>query len=319
MKAKKTINKLKVSDSKAYPLKNEEWTPAPSPSPKLTYRKKISHEREKHKKKKLHSKNHNQCAPNFLKKIEEGAFLAFLENVGALVIILDLGNKVWLIFSINFVFLILFSEVYNTIHDEKRHKVVVEEEMEEAKGVVKHVLLAKFKDDVTPERIEELIKDYANLVNLIPPMKSFHWYLLHVFLFFLTLAIDLGKQYQLLHKLKIGAAKTKPNDKKNWIFNKFIKMGLPRLADEWVLSAGEQSEWMWNINWIRFQFFLLWLHFDPLDMLVVFRNVSGWFLLRLLKKSIGVKLQGFHFKTRSLPFLHYRVFLLFIQAEYDIS
>ncbi|WVZ19872.1 hypothetical protein V8G54_007194 [Vigna mungo] len=49
--------------------------------------------------------------------------------------------------------------------------------MEEAKGVVKHLLLAKFKDDVTPEKIEELIKGYANLVNLIPPMKAFHWLL----------------------------------------------------------------------------------------------------------------------------------------------
>jgi len=49
-------------------------------------------------------------------------------------------------------------------------------EMEEAKGVVKHLLLAKFKDDVTAEKIEELIKGYANLVNLVPPMKSFHWY-----------------------------------------------------------------------------------------------------------------------------------------------
>jgi len=48
--------------------------------------------------------------------------------------------------------------------------------MEEAKGVVKHLLLAKFKDDITPEKIEELIKGYANLVNLIPPMKAFHWY-----------------------------------------------------------------------------------------------------------------------------------------------
>ena len=48
--------------------------------------------------------------------------------------------------------------------------------MEEAKGVVKHIVLAKFKDDVTPEKIEELIKGYANLVNLVPPMKSFHWY-----------------------------------------------------------------------------------------------------------------------------------------------
>ncbi|KOM28640.1 hypothetical protein LR48_Vigan561s003000 [Vigna angularis] len=47
--------------------------------------------------------------------------------------------------------------------------------MEETKGVVKHLLLAKFKDDVTPEKIEELIKGYANLVNLIPPMKAFHW------------------------------------------------------------------------------------------------------------------------------------------------
>lgn len=53
---------------------------------------------------------------------------------------------------------------------------VVKGEMEEAKGIVKHIVLGKFKDDISPERIEELIKSYANLVNLIPPMKSFHWY-----------------------------------------------------------------------------------------------------------------------------------------------
>ncbi|XP_014500483.1 stress-response A/B barrel domain-containing protein HS1-like [Vigna radiata var. radiata] len=47
--------------------------------------------------------------------------------------------------------------------------------MEEAKGLVKHIVLAKFKDDVTPEKIEELINAFANLVNLVPPMKSFHW------------------------------------------------------------------------------------------------------------------------------------------------
>ncbi|EOY11149.1 hypothetical protein QUC31_009621 [Theobroma cacao] len=47
--------------------------------------------------------------------------------------------------------------------------------MEEAKGVVKHVLLAKFKDETTAEKIEELIKGYANLVNLIEPMKAFQW------------------------------------------------------------------------------------------------------------------------------------------------
>jgi len=44
--------------------------------------------------------------------------------------------------------------------------------MEEAKGVVKHILIEKFKDEISQEKIEELIKAFA---NLIPPMKSFHW------------------------------------------------------------------------------------------------------------------------------------------------
>ncbi|XP_010941506.1 stress-response A/B barrel domain-containing protein HS1 [Elaeis guineensis] len=47
--------------------------------------------------------------------------------------------------------------------------------MEEANGVVKHVLLAKFKDDISPEQVEKLIKGYANLVSLVQPMKAFHW------------------------------------------------------------------------------------------------------------------------------------------------
>ncbi|GLU05112.1 hypothetical protein SLE2022_222300 [Rubroshorea leprosula] len=47
--------------------------------------------------------------------------------------------------------------------------------MEEAKGVVKHVLLAKFKEGTTPEKIEELTKGYADLVNRIEPMKAFEW------------------------------------------------------------------------------------------------------------------------------------------------
>ena len=47
--------------------------------------------------------------------------------------------------------------------------------MEEAKGVVKHVFLAKFKEEVSESEIEQLIKGYANLVNLIDPMESFHW------------------------------------------------------------------------------------------------------------------------------------------------
>jgi hypothetical protein len=52
---------------------------------------------------------------------------------------------------------------------------VKEEEMEEAKGVVKNIVIGKFKDEISQEKIEELIKAFANLVNLIPPMKSFHW------------------------------------------------------------------------------------------------------------------------------------------------
>uniref|UniRef100_A0A2P2JG03 Uncharacterized protein MANES_04G118100 n=1 Tax=Rhizophora mucronata TaxID=61149 RepID=A0A2P2JG03_RHIMU len=47
--------------------------------------------------------------------------------------------------------------------------------MEEAKGVIKHVLLGKFKEEIEAAQIQKLIKGYANLVNLIEPMKSFHW------------------------------------------------------------------------------------------------------------------------------------------------
>ncbi|GLJ24934.1 hypothetical protein SUGI_0477160 [Cryptomeria japonica] len=45
----------------------------------------------------------------------------------------------------------------------------------ESLGVVKHILLAKFKADITPERTEDLIKGYANLVTLVEPLKSFQW------------------------------------------------------------------------------------------------------------------------------------------------
>ncbi|KAL2244340.1 stress-response A/B barrel domain-containing protein HS1-like [Sesamum indicum] len=47
--------------------------------------------------------------------------------------------------------------------------------MEEGKGEVKHMLLAKFKEEVSEQQIEDCIKQYANLVNLIPSMKSFRW------------------------------------------------------------------------------------------------------------------------------------------------
>ncbi|KAK9288275.1 hypothetical protein L1049_016726 [Liquidambar formosana] len=47
--------------------------------------------------------------------------------------------------------------------------------MEEAKGVLKHLFLAKFKDGTPPDQIDGLIKGFAKLFNLIPPVKSFHW------------------------------------------------------------------------------------------------------------------------------------------------
>ncbi|KAJ8475695.1 hypothetical protein OPV22_019422 [Ensete ventricosum] len=40
---------------------------------------------------------------------------------------------------------------------------------------VKHVLLARFNDEVSPEAVDDLIKGYANLVSLVPSMKAFHW------------------------------------------------------------------------------------------------------------------------------------------------
>lgn len=49
--------------------------------------------------------------------------------------------------------------------------------MEKAKGKVKHVVLVKFKDEASGEQIEQIIKDYTSLVNLIEPIKSLEWYL----------------------------------------------------------------------------------------------------------------------------------------------
>lgn len=39
-------------------------------------------------------------------------------------------------------------------------------------GEVKHILLAKFKDDVSQEQIDLLIKGYMNLANRTKLMKS---------------------------------------------------------------------------------------------------------------------------------------------------
>ncbi|XP_039847750.1 stress-response A/B barrel domain-containing protein HS1-like [Panicum virgatum] len=42
-------------------------------------------------------------------------------------------------------------------------------------GVVKHILLVRFKEEVTPERLDQLIRGYAALVDAVPSMKAFHW------------------------------------------------------------------------------------------------------------------------------------------------
>ncbi|KAF3784548.1 hypothetical protein EJ110_NYTH29918 [Nymphaea thermarum] len=47
--------------------------------------------------------------------------------------------------------------------------------MEESTHLVKHILLAKFKDEIPQQRIEQLIRGYAALVPLVPSMKGFHW------------------------------------------------------------------------------------------------------------------------------------------------
>ncbi|KAF7005896.1 hypothetical protein CFC21_020994 [Triticum aestivum] len=42
-------------------------------------------------------------------------------------------------------------------------------------GVVKHLVLARFKEEATPEALDQLIRRYAGLVDAVPSMKAFHW------------------------------------------------------------------------------------------------------------------------------------------------
>ncbi|KAL8026027.1 hypothetical protein ABFX02_14G002200 [Erythranthe guttata] len=61
------------------------------------------------------------------------------------------------------------------------------------------MLLAKFKQGISEDEIEGYIKQYANLVNLVPSMKAFAWYVpytlihpLSLFTFLLMLYIFCG-------------------------------------------------------------------------------------------------------------------------------
>nr|7W6D_A Chain A, Olivetolic acid cyclase [Cannabis sativa]7W6D_B Chain B, Olivetolic acid cyclase [Cannabis sativa]7W6E_A Chain A, Olivetolic acid cyclase [Cannabis sativa]7W6E_B Chain B, Olivetolic acid cyclase [Cannabis sativa]7W6F_A Chain A, Olivetolic acid cyclase [Cannabis sativa]7W6F_B Chain B, Olivetolic acid cyclase [Cannabis sativa] len=40
---------------------------------------------------------------------------------------------------------------------------------------VKHLIVLKFKDEITEAQKEEFIKTYVNLVNIIPAMKDVYW------------------------------------------------------------------------------------------------------------------------------------------------
>ncbi|KAL1832610.1 hypothetical protein DCAR_0102636 [Daucus carota subsp. sativus] len=42
-------------------------------------------------------------------------------------------------------------------------------------GDYKHLVLGKFTQETTQQEIDDLIKGYANLVSLVPPMISFRW------------------------------------------------------------------------------------------------------------------------------------------------
>ncbi|KAI4968671.1 hypothetical protein ZWY2020_046001 [Hordeum vulgare] len=42
-------------------------------------------------------------------------------------------------------------------------------------GVVKHLVLARFKEEATPEALDQLIRRYAGLVDTVPSMKAFQW------------------------------------------------------------------------------------------------------------------------------------------------
>ncbi|KAE8791902.1 putative protein Pop3 [Hordeum vulgare] len=42
-------------------------------------------------------------------------------------------------------------------------------------GVVKHLVLARFKEEATPEALDQLIRRYAGLVDAVPSMKAFQW------------------------------------------------------------------------------------------------------------------------------------------------
>ncbi|KAJ6718410.1 STRESS-RESPONSE A/B BARREL DOMAIN-CONTAINING PROTEIN HS1 [Salix purpurea] len=47
--------------------------------------------------------------------------------------------------------------------------------MDQVKWVVKHIVLAKFKEGVEKGEIEKLIRDYEDLRNHIEQIKSFEW------------------------------------------------------------------------------------------------------------------------------------------------
>ncbi|KAF9615819.1 hypothetical protein IFM89_026499 [Coptis chinensis] len=105
-------------------------------------------------------------APNVKSRSYEKHYLPILEEKKLMMLVAAIQEK--------------FGKMYQNIEDfDVRVKYVdgFQGEMVEATGLVKHVLMAKFKDVITPDQVDQLIKGYGNLVTLIEPMKSFHWYI----------------------------------------------------------------------------------------------------------------------------------------------
>ncbi|XP_057771286.1 stress-response A/B barrel domain-containing protein HS1-like [Salvia miltiorrhiza] len=45
----------------------------------------------------------------------------------------------------------------------------------ESKREIKHILVVKFNEGATEQQIEECIKQFCNLVDLVPSIKAFKW------------------------------------------------------------------------------------------------------------------------------------------------
>ncbi|KAL5981610.1 hypothetical protein ACLOJK_015677 [Asimina triloba] len=51
----------------------------------------------------------------------------------------------------------------------------MERSHEKKELLLQHILVVKFKEEITPERIEEIVKQFASLQKVIKQIKAFYW------------------------------------------------------------------------------------------------------------------------------------------------